>query len=116
MKADKATIRKRVEEFLRLRLEGKEMPDLAQHADEQGWNVSIRQLWRYAAASDKLLAQSLEKDRQKILNRHIAERRHLYAKAVAAADYGTASRILKDLAELLNLYPPKRSEVSGFNG
>ena len=29
---------------------------------------------------------------------------------MSVSDYGTAARILKDEAELLNLYPPKRTE------
>ena len=63
MKATKAEISRRVEEVLRLRLDGAEFHDVVQYAAEQGWNVRERQLWNYVRASDKLLARRLEKDR-----------------------------------------------------
>jgi hypothetical protein len=113
MKSNKATVRQRVEEVLSLRLLGAEFPDIRQHASQQQWGVSDRQLWRYIAASDANLARTLERDRQKLLNRHTAQRRALYARAMAASDYRTALAVLRDEGELLALYPAKRTEVSG---
>ena len=80
------------------------------------WNVSDRQLQRYTAEADELLAQSLEDNRDRLMAYHFAARRALYARAMAAGDLSTASRILKDEAELLNLYATKRTEVTGKNG
>jgi len=95
---------------MRLRLLGAELHDIRQYASEQTppWDVSDRQLWRYIAAGDVLLDQSLEKDRVKLMNRQIAQRRVLYARAVAVSDYRVALAILKDEAALLHLYdnPP----------
>jgi hypothetical protein len=108
--------RKRVEEVLSLRLLGAEFVDIRHHASEKEWNVSDRQLWRYIAAGDAILAETLERDRSKLLDRHIAQRRGLYARAMAVSDYGTALRVLQDEAALLALYPPKRTEVSGRDG
>ena len=108
MKSDQLTIRKRVEEILSLRLLGAEFVDIRQHAKQQKWRVSDRQLWRYIAQSDEALAETLEKDRGKQINRHIAQRRALYARAMSVSDYGTARAVLKDEAELLQLYDPPR--------
>jgi hypothetical protein len=108
MKATKAEISRRVEEVLRLRLDGAEFHDVVQYAAEQGWNVRERQLWNYVRASDKLLARRLEKDRDKLLARHVAQRRALYARAVHAADYRTALAVARDEAALQGLYPPKK--------
>jgi hypothetical protein len=116
MKSDKATVRKRVEEVLRLRLLGAEFLDIRQHASEQGWQVSDRQLWRYIALGDKILAETLDQDRDRLVRRHVAQRRALYARAVAVSDYRTALAVLKDEGELLKLYPPKRVEASGPEG
>lgn len=116
MKSDQATVRKRVEEVLQLRLLGAEFTDIRQHASAQAWGVSDRQLWRYVAKGDKILAKTLEQDREKLLNRHIAQRRALYARAMAVSDYRTALATLRDDAELLGLYPPKRSEHTGKDG
>src|SRR5262249_45688444 len=115
MKSDKATVKKRVEEVLDLRLLGATLPDIRRYASEQTppWNVSDRQLERYIQASDALLDSLLEKDRQKNLNRQIAQHRVLYSRAVAVSDYRTALSILSDEAKLLNLYPAEKHEVTG---
>ena len=107
MKSTKSEILKRVEEILQIRLSGAEFVDIRQHASENGWKLSDRQLRRYIARTDDLLAETLEKNRDKIFNRHIAQRRALYARAASISDYGTCLRILKDEAELLGLYPDR---------
>jgi hypothetical protein len=64
------------------------------------------------------LDRTLEKDRAKLINLHIARRRALYTAAIEAEDLATAARIIKDEGELLGLYPPKtmRTELSGKDG
>ena len=106
MKSDQATVRQRVEEILQLRQLGAEFVDIRQHASQSNppWNVSDRQLWRYIEASDALLERTLEKDRKKLLNRHISARRALYARAMSTSDHKTALAVLKDEADLLHLY------------
>jgi len=116
MKATKAQVQERVEDILRIRLDGAEFHDIVQYASEKGWGVGERQLWNYVQAADQLLAQRLEKDRDKLFTRHIAQRRALYARAVNAADYSAACRILRNEAELLDLYPAKKAEVTGKGG
>ena len=58
--------------------------------------------------SDQLIAESCRSSRKKLLRRHLAQRRNLYAKAVSSGDYRTALAALRDEAELLSLYPPKK--------
>jgi hypothetical protein len=116
MRSTKATVRQRVDEVLNLRLLGAELYDLQQHASQQGWGVSDRQLQRYVAAADDLLSLTLEKDREKLLNRHIAQRRALFARAASVSDHGTCARLLKDEADLLGLYPPKGINIGGQGG
>jgi hypothetical protein len=95
---------------------GAEFLDIRQHASEQEWAVSDRQLYRYIALGDQILAETLDQDRDRLVRRHVAQRRALYARAVAVSDYRTALAVLKDEAELLKLYPPKRVEASGPDG
>lgn len=116
MKSDKTTIRARVEEILQIRLRGAQYADIVKHAEENKWDVGERQIRNYIAQGDEILEQTLERDRQRLLNRHLAQRQTLYAHAFASADYATAKAILKDEAELLNLYPAKRTELTGANG
>jgi hypothetical protein len=108
MKATKATIRQRVEEVLQIRLAGAEFWNIRQYAAEKEWHVSDRQLWRYVAQTDQLLAEQLDKDRDKILNRHVAQRRTLYARAVQTGDYRAALAVLADEAKLWGLYAPQK--------
>ena len=108
---DRTTLLKRADEVLALRLLGAEFADIKAHAAKEGWNVCDRTLWRYIDQGDRLLAKTLEKDRQKLVNRHIAQRRALYARAVSVSDYSTALRILQDECELLGLYPPKTARL-----
>ncbi len=115
-KADKATIQQRVNEILVIRLAGAEFPDIVQYASEKEWGVGERQLRNYLRQSDALLAESLETDRTKLINRHIAQRRALFARCMAVSDYSNARQVLKDEAELLGLYPAKRTELTGKDG
>jgi hypothetical protein len=114
--ATQKVIRQRVEEILNLRLLGALPTDLRRHAEEAGWNVSDRQLQRYTATADKLMAEALAESRPGLKGYHFAARRALFARTVSVSDYRTALSVLKDEAELLDLYPAKKSQVSGPDG
>ncbi len=111
-----AVIAVRVDEVLSIRLAGGELYDLRAHAAEKGWNVSERQLRRYVEAADEVIAESLERDRERLFRRHVAQRRSLYARALQEGDYRTALAVVKDEAELQNLYPARKHEVAGPKG
>jgi hypothetical protein len=115
MKSNQKTFRQRVEEVLSLRLLGALPTDIRRHAQEQGWGVSDRQLQRYTAAADEQLAESVEKNRDKLMAHHFCARRALFARAMAVSDYGTALRVLQDEAALLALYPEKQTARDGGN-
>jgi len=124
LKATKAKSLARIEDILRVRLERAEAWDIRQYATEKAaageepWKLAEgdkplgeRQLRRYVAEADKLIAASCRTYRKKLFNRHLAQRRRLYARALNAADYSTALRCLRDEAELLNLYPRPEDEL-----
>lgn len=123
MKSTKATVQQRVEEVLELRLAGAEFHQIRKYANvpdpqsgRKPWGVSDSQLWRYIRAGDELLAEILDKDRERLLNRHIAARRRLLSRAVAQNDLSNARALLKDEAELLGLYPPTKTQLTGKDG
>jgi hypothetical protein len=116
MKSDAKTIRKRVEEIASLKLLGALWADIRQHAEQQDWKVSDRQLHRYLAAAEEVIAANVEKNRDKLMAHHFAARRALYARAMAVSDYRTALGVLRDEAELLAMYPPRRTQLSGQGG
>jgi hypothetical protein len=102
-KADRATIARRVEEVLRLRLDGAQYHDMVQHAAEKGWDLKERQIREYVARADELLVERQERKRKPVVAMHLARREALYARCVTAADRRTALAVLADLAKLQNL-------------
>ncbi len=100
---DKALMRRRVEEIVRIRLDGAEWWDCCEYVHEKeredgsAWHLadgakplSNASLRRYLAKADQLIAESCRASRKKLLRRHLAQRRHLYAKAVSQGDVRAA--------------------------
>jgi hypothetical protein len=118
MKATKAQVQTRVEEVLRIRLDGAEFWDVREYAREKeqekgsawelpkgGKPLSDGQLWRYISRADDLIAASCRASRKKQLRRHLAQRRNLFAKAVSQGDIRAALAVLDSEAKLLALFP-----------
>jgi hypothetical protein len=103
-KADTAEAAKRVDEVLRIRLDGAQFHDIVQYAAEKGWGLKDRQIRTYIQRADALLVERQDKSRKQVIARHLAQRQALYARAVNAADYRTALAILADDAKLRGLY------------
>lgn len=103
-KATKAEVAIRVEQILRIRLDGAQFHEVREYALAGGWGVTDGQLWRYIAKADDLLHERRDKRvaRRKAL--HLARRESLYARAVQTADYRTALACLQDSAKLERLY------------
>jgi hypothetical protein len=116
MKSNQKVIRQRVEEIFQLRIHGALPTDIRRHGQEQNWGVSDRQLQRYTADADNLIAASLEKNHDKLMAHHFAARRALFARCLSVSDFATALRVLRDEAELLGLYPAKKKELTGADG
>jgi hypothetical protein len=121
MKATNPIVQARVEDVLRIRLDGAEGWDVRRYvaekeaAGEAPWTIaegskplSERQIRNYVTAADKLIDESCRKERKKRLRRHLAQRRSLYARSVNKGDERTALAVLRDLAELEGHYPPKK--------
>lgn len=106
--ANRAEFNQRVEAVLKIRLDGAQFHDLKQYATEQGWDVSDRQLFRYARAADALILKHAEENREVLIARHVSQRRSLYARAINAGDFSTALRILDSECTLLGLFPDSK--------
>ena len=103
-KASKPEVAGRVNELLRIRLDGAAFHDCVAYAEEQAWNVSERQVGRYIAAADGLLVDRMERSRKRLMARAVAMREALAGRAINAADYRTALAVLDSLAKLQNLF------------
>jgi hypothetical protein len=118
MRATNPIVRQRVEDVLRIRLDGAEGWDVRQYvaekerAGEPPWAIpelgkplSERQIRRYVEQADRQIEESCRTSRKQLLRRHLAQRRTLYARAVSAGDIRTALAVLADLAKMQGLYP-----------
>jgi hypothetical protein len=120
--ASRILTERRVGELLRIRLDGAERWDVVEFVrskeGEKGsaWEVpdggkplSEAMLWKLLTRADRLVHESHERSRKKLFRRHLAQRRNLYAKAMLAGDLRTALSVVQDEAELLGLYPAKKT-------
>ncbi|HEY2909029.1 MAG TPA: hypothetical protein VGI99_02225 [Gemmataceae bacterium] len=106
-KSESLTVAARVEEVLRIRLDGAQFHDVVQYSAEKQWDINERQLRNYIRRADELLVKRTDRNRRRVVARHLAQRQALFARAVNAADYRTALAILADEAKLRGLYPEK---------
>ncbi len=124
MKPTQAILRQRLDELLAIRLDGATFFDVRRYvaekeaAGEPPWTipdggrpVSERTLWRYLEQTDKMIAQTCREGRKRLIRLHVAQRKNIYAKAVAQGDMRSALAVLRDLAELQGLYD--RNEATG---
>jgi hypothetical protein len=122
----KAQVEARVDEILRIRLDGAEFWDLREYVrekeQEEGspWQLvegqkplSDSQLWRYLAKADKEIAASCRASRKKLVRRHLAQRRNIFGKAMSAGDYRAALAALESEAKLQGLFdtPARAAKV-----
>jgi hypothetical protein len=128
-RVDATVAEARVDEILRLRLEGFErrriLQFISQEEKRQGSNwvlgpgedpMTSRMVHVYISRADALIQSSHEKSRKVLLRRHLAQRRHLYAVALAAGENRTALACLRDEAELIGLYPADKVVHTGTGG
>jgi phenylpyruvate tautomerase PptA (4-oxalocrotonate tautomerase family) len=127
VKPSKAKVAARVEEIVQIILDGAEPHDLRHYVSEKEatpdtpWTLaegekglSDRQIRRYAVAAEKVIAESCRTSRKRLMRRHLARRRNLYAKSVNSGDLRTALAVLADEARLLKLYDEApRGKVDG---
>src|SRR5262245_17333502 len=117
MKATAATIRARVDDILRVLLDGAQPWDIRQYVSEREtsgeapWTVadgskplSERQISRYIRRAERQMAEGARTNRKRLMRYHVARRQALYARSVNKGDERTALAVLRDLAELEGLY------------
>ena len=122
----KAQVEARVTQIVRIRLDGAEFWDVREYVREKEqqedspWHLaegqkslSNSQLWRYIAKADKEITASCHASRKKLVRRHLAQRRNLYAKAISAGDYRAALAAAESEAKLQGLHeaPARAAKV-----
>jgi hypothetical protein len=116
-RCSEATAELRVNELLRIRLDGAEWWDVLEYVKEKVaakdpvWGkrmLSRSQLFDYLRKVKELVAESCKQDRQEQVNEAIAIRRNLLAKAVQQGDVRAALACARDESELRGIYPPRK--------
>ncbi len=116
----------RVTEISRIRLEGAKFADVLEYVRETEQNpescwyeepgeeplepLGDSTIWRYISLADDAIEAETVSSRKKLFKKHLAQREHLYSKATLAGDIRTSLSILKDIDELLALYPSQRKK------
>ena len=103
-KSDAAEVARRVEEVLRIRLDGAQFHDVVQYAAEKEWGLKERQVRTYIQRADEKLVERQDKNRRRLVARHVAQRESLFARAVNGADYRTALAVIDSLAKMQGLF------------
>lgn len=114
-----AVVARRVEEILRILLDGAEWWDTREFVREKeqepgsAWELppdakplSDSQIRRYIAKATAMIAESCRASRKKLFRRYLAQRRNLYAKAVAQGDVRAALAVLDSEAKMVGLFAP----------
>jgi len=128
-KAEALRVARRVEEVLRIRLDGAQFWDVCEYVREKeresgsAWELadgaeplSDSQVRRYIQRADRLILASVKEKRGKVLRRHLARRERMYGAAMNAGDVRTALAVLQDEARLRGLYPPTKTQLTGKGG
>ncbi|SRR5579883_1569430 len=125
-KATKVIVARRIEEVLRIRLDGAEFWDVLQYiaekqqAGEEPWKlpdggkpIAERTIWWYIGRADQLLKDAFRKEagRKRLLRRHLAQRRNLFAKAVGQGDIRAALACLDSEAKLTGLFEDELNRI-----
>jgi hypothetical protein len=113
VRLDGAFLHSQIREFVREREKEPGSPWFLQDGEEP---LSDSQLRRYTQRADRLIAESFERSRKRLLRRHLAQRRNLYARAVTTGDLRTALASAQDEAKLEGLYPATKAELTGKGG
>lgn len=106
-KADTATAAQRVEVIYRMLLQGWSNPQIVQNSTKS-WGINDTQAYRYIAKARKRIDEAAAQYRAEAFSEHLMARRELRKDT---ADARLKLDILKDEAQLLDLYPAKRLTV-----
>ena len=106
-KATKAQIIQRLNAVVKLRLGGAAIRDIFQYSQDHNWDVGYDAVYKYVSRADKIIEEHAERNRDRLLAFEVNARHRVFARAMEKGDLEAALKVLKDRAQLLNLYPVK---------
>lgn len=109
-KSSDAEVMQRIFVIYGLILRGADHNKVLRYASEK-WGVTERQAQTYLSRATENLENALEKDREKILRRHVAMRYDLLYKAGASDEMSLCLEVLKDLGKMQGAYPVEKTKL-----
>lgn len=106
-RATKAQKQQRIRIIYEMLLVDTSRSDIVQFG-AKNWGVASRQMDKYIAESNNIIAQEAGRIQQEAFEQHLVKRANLRFKALEEGDRRLAFDILKDEAKLLDLYPDDR--------
>ena len=106
-KATKTQATQRLNAAVKLRLGGVAIREIFQYGQDQGWGVGYDAVYKYVGKADAIITERAERDRDRLLAFEVNARNRVFARAMEKGDLEAALKVLKDRAQLLNLYPSK---------
>jgi hypothetical protein len=106
-KATKAQIIQRLNAVVKLRLGGAAIREIFQYSQDHNWDVGDDAVYKYVGKADAIIAEHAERDRDRLLAFEVNARNRVFVRAMEKGDLEAALKVLKDRAQLLNLYPSK---------
>jgi hypothetical protein len=99
----------RVAQIVRLRICGENSARCLQHAQEQGWDVSQRTVFKYIERADNLIAKQVERRQQQFIAWGVNQRNKAVDIALERGELEVALKIMQDREKLLGLYPSEKA-------
>jgi hypothetical protein len=100
----------RIQEILPMILDGAEHHDLFRYVSAKGWGITARMLYHYISDTYRIIDKRVEKERNRLISRHVLQRRRIYADSIKIGDYKTALAAAIDEARITGLYPEKATQ------
>ncbi len=114
--ATKVEIERRIDIVLEMLLRGYTRREIVQFSAKE-FGINSRQSDTYIRKAKKRIEREYDEKNYSELRRvHVARVIRLYKEALKKDDHKTAQRILKDIADLHGLYPPRKIEGTGKDG
>lgn len=110
-KADQVQKEKRIEQAVKAILDGERVPAVVAALQDQ-YGIAESTAYEYTKEATSRIYQKIEGTLEEKINRHYQRLERLYAKCLKDNDKRTARMVLKDMADLMGLDAPKRTDLT----
>jgi hypothetical protein len=110
-RSSKLTVARRVDEVSQIILLGAEFRDVQTYAKQKKWDCSDSMLYRYMQRAFEVFVAQTEKDKEKLVSKHLRQLNVIYQRALEGNDLRVARAVLQDIAQLRGYYPGSLREL-----